>query len=69
MDGQGARMKDKRNACNYNVEHMKGRNHIQNSAIHGKTVLKLTLKKHGVKMYTGFICLKIGSGGGFLYTR
>jgi hypothetical protein len=62
-------MEDKRNACKYNVEDLKGRNHIIKSAIDGKTVLKWTLKTHGVKMYTGFIWHMIGSGGGFLYTR
>jgi hypothetical protein len=48
------------------VESLKGRDHLEDLGVNGKVILKLILKKKGGRMWTGFIWLRIGTGGGLL---
>jgi len=44
----------------------KVRNHLADLRTEGKIILKFILMKHSVRVWTGIICLRIGSSGGFL---
>jgi hypothetical protein len=47
-------------------ENMKGRNHKEDLDIDGMTVLKWILKKDDVRVWTGFIWLRVGTSGGLV---
>jgi hypothetical protein len=47
-------------------ENLKGRNHLGNLVVDGRIILKLILWKYGGRVWTGFIWLRIRTGGGFL---
>jgi hypothetical protein len=48
------------------LENLKGRDCLEDPGIDGKIVLKYILNKYSVRMWTGFIWLKIGTSGGVL---
>jgi hypothetical protein len=48
------------------VENLKGRGYLENLHIDGRILLKLILQKYGVRVWTGFIWLRIGTGDGIL---
>jgi hypothetical protein len=45
---------------------LKGRDHSDNVGVDGKIILKWILGDWGVKVWTGFIWLRIGTNGGLL---
>jgi hypothetical protein len=40
---------------------LKGRDHSEDLGIDGRIILKLILEKHSVRLWAGFIWLRIGS--------
>jgi len=48
---------------------VKGRDHSEDIGVDGKIILEWILGKQGGAAWTEFICLRIGTGGGFLGTR
>jgi len=48
------------------LENLKGRDQLEELGVHGKIILELILGKSGGKLWTGFTCLRIESGGGLL---
>jgi hypothetical protein len=48
------------------VEEVKGRGHSEDLGVDGRIILDLILEKLFGKLWTGFICLRIGTSGGFL---
>jgi hypothetical protein len=55
-----------RNVYKVLLRNLKGIIHLQDLDIKGKTILKLILKKHIVRVGTGYIWLKIESNGRLL---
>jgi hypothetical protein len=55
-----------RNVYKVLLQNLKGIIHLQDLDIKGKTILKLILKKHIVRVWTGYIWLKIESNGRLL---
>jgi len=49
----------------FQLEYLIRRDHLGDLGIAG-IILKCILNKYGVKMWTGFIWLRIGMSGGFL---
>jgi hypothetical protein len=45
----------------FQSKNLKGRDHLEDLSIDGSVILKCVLKKYGVRMWTGFIWLRIGS--------
>jgi hypothetical protein len=47
-------------------ENLKGREHSEELGVDGKTISERILEKHGGKVWTGFIWLRIGTSGELL---
>jgi hypothetical protein len=45
------------------LENLKGRDHSKDLRLEGRIILEWILEKWGGKWWTGFICLRIESGG------
>jgi hypothetical protein len=45
---------------------VRGRKHLEDLGVDGRIILRCVLKKKGVRVWTGFIWLKIGISGGLL---
>jgi len=43
-----------------------GRDHSKDVCVDGRIILEWILAKESGKLWTGFICLRIGTSGGFL---
>jgi len=43
------------------LQYLNGRDHLVHPCVDGRIILKCILKKPGVKIWTGFICFRIGS--------
>jgi hypothetical protein len=52
-----------------NIHSPRGRDHVRDLGVDGRIILKWILKKCGVKVWTGLIWLRIGTGGGLLLIR
>jgi hypothetical protein len=50
-------------------KNLKKRDHLGYLVIDAMIMLKLILKKQGVRVWTGFTCLRIRISGGFLKTQ
>jgi hypothetical protein len=50
-------------------ENLKELNHSKDIGVGERIILEWILGKEGGKMWTGFICLMIGTSGGLLSTR
>jgi hypothetical protein len=48
----------------FGPENLKGRDHSEDLGIDGKIIVEQISRKYGGKVWTGFICLRIGSSGG-----
>jgi hypothetical protein len=48
------------------LANLEGRDHLEDLDIDGKIILECILGKYDVKLWTGFIWLRIGSSGGAL---
>jgi hypothetical protein len=44
-------------------ENLKGRNYLEDLSEDGKVILKCTFRKYGVRMWIGFIWLRLVSSG------
>jgi hypothetical protein len=64
--GHVARKKGMINVYHILVANMKGKAHLEDMDVDGKTILKLIFKKHGATLWIGFIWLRTGTNGGFL---
>jgi hypothetical protein len=47
------------------LEKLKGRHHLKDQGVDGKITVEWVLGKQGGNVWTGFICLIIGSSGGY----
>jgi hypothetical protein len=47
-------------------KHLLGTNHAEDIGVDGKIILKLILWKYSWNMWSGFIRLRMGNGGGLL---
>jgi hypothetical protein len=45
------------------------RNHLEDIANDGRIIIKWIIKYWDERVYTGFICLRIGISGGLFYTQ
>jgi hypothetical protein len=45
---------------------LRGRDHLKDLGIDGKIMLKMDLQNRNGRALTGLICVRIGTGGGFL---
>jgi hypothetical protein len=50
-------------------ENQKERDHAEDVAVDGRTILKWIIKKQHVKVWNGFTWLKLGTSGGLLGAR
>jgi hypothetical protein len=48
------------------LENLNGRHHLENVSIARRIILKCLLNKYGVRIWLGFIWLRIGSSGRLL---
>jgi hypothetical protein len=48
------------------MEEPQGRNHLEEPGTDGRIILNCTLYKWGVKVWPGFIWLRLGTSGRFL---
>jgi hypothetical protein len=62
----GTCFKEMRNAFKSWVESQDLRDHVEDLGLDMTIMLKLTLEKLGVRVWTGFKCLRIGLDGRFL---
>jgi len=47
-------------------ENLGERDHLENQSLNGKIILKLFFRKWDMRVWTGWIWLRIGTGGGQL---
>jgi hypothetical protein len=47
---------------------IEGKSNLVDLSVDVKIILKCSLKKHCVGVWTGFVCLWLGPGGGFLFS-
>jgi hypothetical protein len=55
--------------CEKHTEFLLGslkRDYREDQGVDGRIILKWILRKHDLRVWTGFICLRIGIGGGLL---
>jgi hypothetical protein len=64
--GHVARLEAMRNAYNILVGKSEGKRPLRRSRLDGRIILEWILGKYGGKLWTGFICARIRSGGGLL---
>jgi hypothetical protein len=49
------------------VGNLKGRDHLGELGVDGRLTLKWILKEEGLKMWTGFISLRLGTSGALVF--
>jgi len=59
-------MRQMRNAHNFWMENLKGRDHSENLDVGGRIILEWILGKYGGRVWTGCIWFRIGISGGLL---
>jgi hypothetical protein len=45
------------------MDNVKGRNHLGDVSVNGRIILKFILRKCGVRLWAGFMWLRVGSSG------
>jgi hypothetical protein len=55
-----------KNAYKISVGSFKGRDYLEDLGIEGRIILKWILEKQNRNLWTGFICLRIGTSDMFL---
>jgi hypothetical protein len=59
-------MEEMRNSCRILVGELEGKDNLEDLGIDGRIILRWSLEKWGLKVWTGFIWLRIQTSGGLL---
>jgi hypothetical protein len=59
-----ARMRERRDACSILMGYLRERDHLEDSGVDGRILLKWFFKIGGGEGWIEFFCLRIGTGGG-----
>ena len=66
MGGRVERLWERRGAYRVLVGRSEGKDHLEDPGVDGRIILKWIFKKWYVRVWTGSIWLRIGTGGGHL---
>jgi len=57
---------EERRIQGFGLGNLRERDHLEDPGVDGRIILRWILRKWDVEVWTGSICLRIGTGGGLL---